>query len=73
MLLLFLIKERFVYLLLKSCNFIIYIKLIIEEMLDYSEKKWLNEFNFELFQKVNKDLNDDEREWLKQETQIFNY
>lgn len=38
------------------------------EMLDESERKWLNDYHEEVYNKLSPHLNEEEKEWLKRET-----
>ncbi|HSH35254.1 M24 family metallopeptidase C-terminal domain-containing protein, partial [Schnuerera sp.] len=38
------------------------------DMLTQEEKKWLNDYHEEVYEKLSPYLNDEEKEWLKKET-----
>lgn len=41
------------------------------EMLNLDEKSWLNEYHQLVFEKLLPELNDEEKDWLKEETRAI--
>jgi hypothetical protein len=45
----------------------------VEELLDYSEKKWLNDFNYAMVNRLAPHLTEQEKLWLLLDAAPFKY